>query len=358
MDIAFRTFLHNVKLLCRGKTCARFLLYFCDNNTVNYKIQVESYASQYGYRRLTRVLLSLSIILVNIFVEKGLSMNIIHAIIHLVQHPIVNLMEQHQGRNRVNNVGTALEEYIKDLFANSLDISEQERLERRNRVFSYLGNNSNPPDAMLRGGDAIEIKKIESFSAALALNSSQPKHTLVCSSPMLSSDCRSAENWAEKDIIYAVGMVERATNQLKYLCMVYGQDYCASAECYDSIKTTIKDGVESIPGIECEQTRELGRINRVDPLGITYLRVRGMWGIENPWRVFRYIYEPENPAKFNFMCIINDDKWEKLENTDLLIQAARSDSMLQIKDVRVKNPDNPAELRSAKLISYRIEDIP
>ena len=27
MDIAFRTFLHNVKLLCRGKTCARFLCY-------------------------------------------------------------------------------------------------------------------------------------------------------------------------------------------------------------------------------------------------------------------------------------------------------------------------------------------
>lgn len=99
---------------------------------------------------------------------------------------------------------------------------------------------------------------------------------------MISSACKSAEQWAEKDIIYTVGVVDKNTNDLKRLCMVYGLDYCASDECYSRIKTTIKNGVEAIPGIEFAESRELGHINKVDPLGITYIRVRGMWGIENP----------------------------------------------------------------------------
>lgn len=39
------------------------------------------------------------------------------------------------------------------------------------------------------------------------------------------------------------------------------------------------------------ESKELGHINKVDPLGVTYMRVRGMWGIDNPWKVFSYIYE-------------------------------------------------------------------
>ena len=39
-------------------------------------------------------------------------------------------------------------------------------------------------------------------------------------------------------------------------------------------------------GLEAGETDELGRINKVDPLGITSLRVRGMWQIKNPSKVF------------------------------------------------------------------------
>lgn len=136
-------------------------------------------------------------------------MNIVNAIINMVNNPVTQLVNYYQGRNRANNAGDALEEYIKDLFANSFDLPESERLERISSVFSYLGNNSNPPDAMLLNGDAIEVKKIETDTAALALNSSYPKHTVKASSPMISSACKAAENWTEKDIIYAVGVVKK-----------------------------------------------------------------------------------------------------------------------------------------------------
>lgn len=278
-------------------------------------------------------------------------MNIINAIYNLVNNPVVELVSYYQGRNRANNVGDALEEYIKDLFANTFDMSETDRLERLSEVFSYLGNNSNPPDAMIRGGDAIEVKKIESNGSSLALNSSYPKHTLKSSSTMISAACREAENWTEKDMIYAVGVVNGGS--LKHLSMVYGLDYCASDECYSRIKSTIKAGVEAIPGVEFAGTNELGRVNKVDPLGITYMRVRGMWGIENPWSVFNYVYTRDLNKKFNFMCIINDAKWATFDNTELL--TSLDVEGFSIKDVRIKNPDNPANLVSAKLITYSID---
>ena len=278
-------------------------------------------------------------------------MNIINAIYNIVNNPVVELVSYYQGKNRANNVGDALEEYIKDLFANTFNTPENERLEKISEVFSYLGNNSNPPDAMLRGGDAIEVKKIESNGSSLALNSSYPKHTLKSNSPMISTSCRNAENWTEKDMIYAVGVVNG--NQLKHLAMVYGLDYCASDECYSRIKTTIKSGVESIRGVEFAETNELGRINKVDPLGITYMRVRGMWGIENPWNVFNYVYTRDLNKKFNFMCIINDEKWATFDNTEL-ITSLNVDGF-SITDIKVKNPDNPANLVPAKLITFSLD---
>lgn len=278
-------------------------------------------------------------------------MNIINAIYNLVNNPVIELVEHYNSKNRANAEGEALEKYIKDLFSNSFDMSETQRLEKWNEVFSYLGNASNPPDAMLKGGDAIEVKKIESDNSALALNSSYPKHTLRADSSMISTACRNAESWTEKDMIYSVGVVK--DSKLKHLCFVYGLDYCASDECYSRIRQTIKDGVENIPGVEFAETNELGRINRVDPLGITYLRVRGMWGIDNPWSVFSYVYQRDMSKKFNFMCIINENKWNTFENISLLEDI--SDDKFSIADVRIKNPDNPADLVNAKLITYTID---
>lgn len=277
-------------------------------------------------------------------------MNIINAIINLVNNPVTQLVENYSGRNRANNAGDALEEYVKDLFADSFDLNGTERLEKISQVFSYLGNNSNPPDAMLLGGDAIEVKKMETDNAALALNSSYPKHIVRSDSTMISRACKKAEEWTEKDIIYIVGIIKN--NRLRHLCMVYGLDYCASEECYKKIKETIKYGVESIPGVEFAESQELGRINRVDPLGITYMRVRGMWGIENPWKVFGYIYERDFTKELTFMCIINETKWATFDNKDALLELSQHSDQLKVQDVKVKNPDNPARLNNAKLITF------
>ena len=281
-------------------------------------------------------------------------MNIIDAIINLVSNPVTELVEYYQGRNRANNAGDALEEYVKDLFAGTFDTDAEERNRIQSKVFSYFGNNSNPPDAMLKNGDAIEVKKIESDNSALALNSSYPKHKFCKDNPMISTACKSAEDWFEKDIIYIVGVIGKNTNRLKHIFMVYGTEYCASEECYKKIRRIIKNAVESTEGIEFADSKELGHINKVDPLGITYMRIRGMWGIENPWKVFSYIYQRDFSKTLNFACIISNDKWNTFENRNLLLDLSEQTESLNITDKQVKDPDNPAQLIDVKLITFCI----
>lgn len=279
--------------------------------------------------------------------------NLLDAIINIIDNNQFELRQYAESHNRANNMGEALEEYIKDAFANTFHEND---LNKRNlilsKTFSYLGNQNNPPDSILIGGDAIEVKKIENSTSNLALNSSYPKQKLFNDDQMITSACKECENWQEKDILYAVGEVN--ATRIKTLSFVYGIDYCASREVYERIKQTIKSGVEGIKGVEFSETKELGRVNRVDPLGITYLRVRGMWGIENPNQAFRYVYTIDPIKKFNLMAIINNEKYDKFENRTQFELCLKTNNSLNLREVSILNPDNPAKTNRAKLITLSV----
>ena len=51
--------------------------------------------------------------------------------------------------------------------------------------------------------------------------------------------------------------------------------------------------------------------------------------------------------------VLNDAKWSTFDNTELL--TSLDVEGFEIKDVRVKNPDNPANLIPAKLITYSLD---
>lgn len=279
--------------------------------------------------------------------------NIINAIYNLINNPVIELKDFYKSKNRANSMGDALEEYIKDLFANTINETDEEnRLKKISETFSYLGNQNNPPDSILRLGDAIEVKKVESKNSNLALNSSYPKHKLYSDSKLITEACRKCEDWSEKDIIYAVGVVDGIN--LSSLCMVYGEDYAADNEVYEKIKEIIVDGVNNIPNVEFAPTNEIAKVKKVDPLGITDLRVRGMWSIENPFKVFSYIYSRDFCKKFNFMCVIRKTKYNSFENKELLEECIGKIQGFNISDVKIKNPNNPALLEEAKLITFQI----
>lgn len=283
--------------------------------------------------------------------------NILDAIINLTKISEFALKSVSISNNRINSVGDSLEVFIKLLFANAFGLKEEEVLQRVSEVFSYIGNKNNPPDAMLINGDAIEIKKVEinvrnKISSELQLNSSYPHRKLSSSSSLITSSCKEAEDWKEKDMLYIIGAVKN--KNIKNLIFVDGAVYAANEDTYLKIKNKIKDTLENDLGLECAKTNELARINKVDPLGITSLRVRGMWLLKNPWETFEYIYKVDDDKKFNFCAIISKEKFESFANKRTLEELASLNEKLKIEDTIVKNPNNPAKLLEVKLITYSL----
>ncbi len=277
--------------------------------------------------------------------------NLLIALKNIVDKPVTSLVSHYSSSNRMNNVGEALELYVKDIFCNSLAV---ETLAEKNEIFShyfsYIGNQNNPPDLMIQGGDAIEVKKIESLNSGIALNSSYPKNKLHSDSVMITKACRDCEDWTEKDLLYVVGVTKNGI--LKSLWFVYGDCYAADNETYERIRTKISSGLRELTDVEFAETNELGRVNRVDPLGITYLRIRGMWHIENPNKVFDYVAE-NSAADFSVNALMLKSKYDAFPAEDKHALESIQTSDFSIKTVAIKSPDNPAKLLDAILISFR-----
>lgn len=278
--------------------------------------------------------------------------NLLTAITNLVNDPIIDLVSHYSFSNRINNMGDALEFYVRDLFCNSL---HEDDLAKKNLVysqhFSYIGNQNNPPDIMIRGGDAIEVKKIESLRSGIALNSSYPKDKIYRDSPMITTACRNCEDWKQKDLIYIIGVSNNG--KLKALWFVYGDCYAADKETYERIKDKISNGIKEFRDVELAETNELGRVNKVDPLGITYLRIRGMWGIENPIKVFNYVTAIGTETEFSANVILLKEKYLSFPEEDRRNIEKLSNDNFSINDIRIKSPNNPAELLEAKLLAFK-----
>ena len=280
--------------------------------------------------------------------------NILEAIVNIANNPVVAIRNHYTGRNRTNNVGEALETFIKDAFANLItETDEQERMKRYNEVFSWLGNQNHPPDIMIRKGDAIEVKKTQSANSDLALNSSYPKSNIQSNSTMITQECKNCEEWTEKDLIYCVG--HTSDEAINSLWMVYGNIYAAKHETYQIIKQKITDGINEIPNVELAVTNELGRVNRVDPLGITNLRIRGMWQIQNPRRVFNYLHTQTN-NKFELVSLIPTVKYNSFPIESINKIENLGNENLTIENVNVSDPNNPAKLIEVKLIKFTIAE--
>ena len=81
--------------------------------------------------------------------------NIIKAILNIYNCKVYNTGKHYKAKNRANNMGDALEHFIKDSFANSFEYNEEDAIKAHSEVFSYLGNQNNPPDIILKNGDAM-----------------------------------------------------------------------------------------------------------------------------------------------------------------------------------------------------------
>lgn len=190
------------------------------------------------------------------------------------------------------------------------------------------------------------------------MNSSYPKDYLYSSSTLITQKCRDCEDefggWIKKDMIYAIGNVVK--NKLRVLWILDGACYCADQSLYSSVKNIIHDGIEDIIGIESKKTKELGKINKIDELGITNLRIRGMWSIQHPMKVFSSIIgEYDENINLQVYCLVLKEKYDILPSKDKesLLKYVNNQSLL-IENVKIKNPNNINDSLDAVLLKAQL----
>ncbi|WP_457749408.1 NgoPII family restriction endonuclease [Sulfurimonas sp.] len=280
--------------------------------------------------------------------------NVLQAFINIVNNYQVNITNITHGNNRANNMGEGLETYIKEAFSNTLLESDQKIKKQKFRdSFSYEGSKTRIPDLILKDGDAIEIKKTEVLGD-LQLNSSHPK-AILYSSQNISDECRNCEDnaWIKKDILYAMGHIPKKSKNLKSLWFVYGTCYAADEDVYQDVVNEIKATLKTTNFLQIDtDCKELGKVKNIDSLKITYLRIRGMWVIKHPAKVFDDLYEQTNEL-FSLIAIIPLEKYNTFPKEDR--DHIESIESITITNEEISNPNNAAKILKIKLLLFKVE---
>ena len=278
--------------------------------------------------------------------------NIIKAITNIVNYGNYDLNDYaSKSHIRINAIGEQLEYFVKDSISNAFQLKKNEKEEKYAEVFSWLGNQNHPPDMIIKNSDAYEIKKIESQRSGLQLNSSPPKDKLLSSDTRITNGCRNCEStdWKEKELFYVIGHAR--SSKIKYIFFIQGTCYAASHEIYHKVHDPIKKDVESVLnslGLEKGNTTEIGNVQRVDPLGITVLRIRGMWHIQNPLKLYNDFCNISDEDKFHLFALLRKEKYDSFPKED--IEELENHPEISLKDIEIRDPNNPANMVEAKLI--------
>ncbi|NBO80124.1 MAG: NgoPII family restriction endonuclease [Actinobacteria bacterium] len=244
--------------------------------------------------------------------------------------------------------GRPLEVFAKNMFAECLGAPGSQVDAEWQRTFCWTGSDNNPPDFMVRNGDAVEVKQLGGIGD-IQLNSSPPKRVLRAEDPRLTEACRTCEEWTQRDFWYLVGKVN--PNYVEALWIVDGKCLADKAEKYDMVFSSITGAVSELGGTP---SQELGRINELDSLGSTSLRVRGMWLLKHPAKVFAdYLLAP-HVHQFVLNVLISSEKWKSFGESEIRQIVDLEQYGLMTKEIQIPDAINKGGLQSANHISWSV----
>lgn len=253
-----------------------------------------------------------------------------------------DIKKKETDKNRAKAMGSELEAYTKDIFADAYtndDLSKKVKI--YNKKLSYLGGKKNPPDFIIKKGAAVEVKKVEAYSE-LQLNSSYPKKVLKSTSDKITEECKKCESgWKQKDMVYVIGNQKKDTKFVKSIWIIDAKCYIADEERYSKLFDIVKDRIKGIEDFKETKTKELARIGGIDTLDITKLRVRPMWTLEHPSKVFKSHIENDDTEKFRAYALICKDTFNSYPETDREeLKNLIEDKKIISEEIKVKDPDD------------------
>jgi len=275
---------------------------------------------------------------------------VIDAIIDIVERNAYSLNSSLllQGNNIVQANGIPFEDYVMNLFSDNLFETNKKRYRTKiDETYSCLHANNYSPDFIIKEGDAIEVKKTEKYANEYQFNSSYPKNKLFPDSPKLIPGALKNEQWTEKDMLYVFGVVPQG-KRISLMSFVYGSEFAADRRHYEDLENKIKDSVASY---DSSPTNELGRLNGIDPLKMTSLRIRGMWLVKNPLKQIEEYWNSDSSHSFDFVCLMDCDKYHNDPQKIYLENLMITNPNLHIQEISISDPDTLISKKSM-LITY------
>lgn len=256
-----------------------------------------------------------------------------------------------RSNGSANAAGDSLEFFVKDMFCTGASQYqyEHEKMRKYNEYLSWTGNSSNFPDFIIKGGVGVEPKKLNNLSySSLALNSSYPKDYIYPDSQNLPRGINE-EEWERKGVLYVAGNLNTQNNKLLSLWFAYGNTMVADRSVYLNLIDEIRDAVAST-NATLIASKELARAKGIDPLKLSNLRVRGMYELEHPHKVFsEYITRDDIPLEASkiYVVMLSDDYNALEEQPDFSTHFASG--KLKRTEINIPNPNNPTETLEAIL---------
>ena len=110
-------------------------------------------------------------------------------------------------------------------------------------------------------------------------------------------------------------------------------------------------GIEEIEGPVFAKTKELGRVNQIDLLKRTNLRLRGMYLMDNPWNAFN-IQAIEQDKEIVMYALIPTTKYNSFDNTQMFEDFCDTIGTMFIRDVEVPDPTYANQTIECKMITF------
>jgi hypothetical protein len=219
----------------------------------------------------------------------------------------------HLRRPGVSRAGEGLELWVKHFLAGTINRPDDNVITSIwDDIFSFHGGTNNPPDVMVRNSIAVEVKKTESRSKTLQLNSSWPIRTLSVSDQHITQECRESEQWEEKPFLLVVGRVNSSVKRIENISIVDGRCLSDHESVYLDLIVKAQKLMLELGGNE---TREIGRFNSVDARNRTSLRVRPMFYLVNPAITFQDFFISNDWDNFTINVLLPESSYEAFETS-------------------------------------------
>ena len=282
------------------------------------------------------------------FVESGLLDRISELVDRVKLGGGVGTSLNHLKRPGVSRAGEGLELWVKHFLAGTIGHADDSVVEEIwSKKFSFHGGTNNPPDVMIKKSIAVEVKKTENASGTIQLNSSWPIRSLLREDSHITQECREAEDWVEKPFLFITGRINPTTKSSGALWIVDGR--CLSD--HETVYETLMAGARaSMLTLGSEKTREIGKFNSVDSLQRTALRVRPMFALNHPAKIFEDIFQNQGTHQFILNVLIPRNSFTQFPE-DQQLELTNKNRNIQVRNLEIPDPTHKSQKIDATLIS-------